>query len=79
MQTRIRRRTSPANGAEGGVRGRISHSADGGFGGGGGTNDGGGGGGGYRGGGGRGLAQRRRPVAVVDLITWIQSEQCGRI
>lgn len=38
--------------AQGGERGRSSHSADGGFGGGGGTNDGGGGGGGYSGGGG---------------------------
>ena len=26
-----------------------------------------------------GLAQRRRPVAVVDLIILDQSEQCGRI
>ena len=43
---------APQNGAQGGERGRISHSADGGFGGGGGTNDGGGGGGGYSGGGG---------------------------
>jgi hypothetical protein len=43
---------APRNGGAGGDRGRISHSADGGFGGGGGTNDGGGGGGGYSGGGG---------------------------
>ena len=41
---------TPRNGGLGGVRGRISHSADGGFGGGAGTNDGGGGGGGYSGG-----------------------------
>ena len=41
---------TPSNGGLGGVRGRISHSADGGFGGGAGTNDGGGGGGGYSGG-----------------------------
>ena len=48
--------SAPRNGAQGGVRGRISHSADGGFGGGGGTNDGGGGGGGYSGGGAGGFS-----------------------